>query len=218
MLYYIKDNQTLFQLVLLIQSVTSEVYLVGGCVRDAIDNAHNFSGSKIKDFDIVINGDLDVVADVLRDNGWKVDEAGKQFLVMIVSKNNQQFEIALFRKDGTYTDGRRPDYVDVGTMLEDARRRDFTINAVYYDLTNYRYIDPNGTGVKDIENRTLRFIGRAKDRIQEDKLRIMRAYRFAISKGYSMDDKTHSICRRYFEDMIKSIPAMRIMAELDKML
>jgi tRNA nucleotidyltransferase/poly(A) polymerase len=218
MIQHIKDNNTLLQLFLILDSIAQDVCLVGGSVRDSLISEYYNIPVIIKDFDIVLNGDLDIIYSTLVSNGWKVSEAGKQFLVMIASKNEQSFEIALYRKDGTYTDGRRPDSVDVGTIYDDANRRDFTINALYYDILHGVYIDPTGQGIEHIKQRKLQFVGSAKARIMEDKLRIMRAYRFAITKGFSMDNKTHSVIRRYFEDMIKSVPSARIMQELDKML
>jgi tRNA nucleotidyltransferase/poly(A) polymerase len=218
MIKTIEKNNTLLQLFLILKSCSSEVMLVGGCVRDYLTNLYHKEIHQIKDFDIVCNGNLDDIKEAFASNNWQVNEAGKNFLVMIVSKNEQQFEIALYRKDGTYTDGRRPDSTSIGTIFDDANRRDFTVNALYYDIVNDKIIDPTGLGLEDIKSKKLRFVGKAKDRISEDKLRIMRAYRFSISKGFKMDDKTHSVCRQYFEDMIKSTPAMRIMAEMDKML
>ena len=143
-----KNNITLLQLCLIIQPHVQEMYIVGGCVRDMLLK-------KIpKDFDLVVNGNLDIIEEELRQNGWKIDGAGKQFFVLIASKDNQQFEIAMFRKDGTYTDGRRPDFVEVGTIYEDAERRDFTINSLYMNPWTQEVVDPTGNGLKDIENNT----------------------------------------------------------------
>lgn len=97
-----KNNLTLLQLCLIIQPHVQEMYLVGGCVRDMLLKRTP------KDFDLVVNGNLDIIEEELRQNGWKIDGAGKQFFVLIASKDNQQFEIAMFRKDGYV---RKPKYV-----------------------------------------------------------------------------------------------------------
>lgn len=206
-----KNNLTLLQLCLIIQPHVQEMYIVGGCVRDMLLK-------KIpKDFDLVVNGNLDIIEEELRQNGWKIDGAGKQFFVLIASKDNQQFEIAMFRKDGTYTDGRRPDFVEVGTIYEDAERRDFTINSLYMNPWTQQVIDPTGNGLKDIENKILRFNGKAKERISEDKLRIMRCYRFSLQLGFEIEKKALKACRTYFEAMTKEVSATRIMNEVEKM-
>lgn len=206
-----KNNLTLLQLCLIIQPHVQEMYLVGGCVRDTMLKRIP------KDFDLVVNGNLDIIEEELRQNNWKIDGAGKQFFVLIASKDNQQFEIAMFRKDGTYTDGRRPDFVEVGTIYEDAMRRDFTINSLYLNPWNGEIVDPTNNGLKDIENKIIRFNGKAKERIQEDKLRIMRCYRFSLQLNFEIEKKALKACRTYFEDMTKEVSAMRIMNEVEKM-
>ena len=206
-----KNNITLLQLCLIIQPHVQEMYIVGGCVRDMLLKRTP------KDFDLVVNGNLDIIEEELRQNGWKIDGAGKQFFVLIASKDNQQFEIAMFRKDGTYTDGRRPDFVEVGSIYEDAERRDFTINSLYMNPWTQEVVDPTGNGLKDIENKILRFNGKAKERISEDKLRIMRCYRFSAQLGFEIEKKALKACRTYFEAMTKEVSAMRIMNEVEKM-
>lgn len=202
----------LLQLVILCRNFTDQVYLVGGCVRDMQ------LGKVPKDFDLVVNGSLDSITEELKQNGWKIDEAGLNFLVTIASKNGHQFEIAMFRKDGTYTDGRRPDSVEVGTIEEDAIRRDFTINSLYYDPMTGTILDPTGKGLKDLKDKVIRFNGRPKDRITEDLLRIMRCYRFASKLDFEIEPKALKICRTYFNDMCAKIPPERIRLEVEKML
>lgn len=170
-----------------------------------------------KDFDVVTNIDLDEISRVLSNNGWTIDEAGKQFFVLIASKNGQQFEIALFRKDGTYTDGRRPDSVQVGTIEEDALRRDFTINSLYLNPWTGEIHDPTGRGLEDLKNRIIRFNGKAAERIKEDYLRIFRAYRFSSQLGFELERKTLKACRTHFETACKTISGQRILIEVEKM-
>lgn len=207
----IKNNLTLLELCLHIKSLTDDFYLVGGCVRNMLLN-------KIpNDFDIVCNLDLDKLISVLKENNWKISEAGKQFLVLIASKNNQQFEISLYRKDGTYVDGRRPDTVSIGDINTCANRRDFTINALYLNPFTQVLLDPTNKGLQDLENKIIRFIGKPSERINEDFLRVFRAYRFSSQLGFKLESKTHKACRTHFETACKTISSQRILNEVEKM-
>lgn len=205
-------ENTLLELCLHIKNLTNEVYFVGGCVRDQV------IGLTPKDYDIVTDCNLDVLNITLIDNGWKINEAGKNFLVTIASKNNQQYEITNFRKDGTYTDGRRPDYVEIGDMQTDYLRRDFSINALYYHPFDDKIVDPSGHGIKDIQNKIIRFNGKAKDRIKEDYLRIFRCYRFASKYGFTIENTALKACRTNFNKACKTIAPERIRVEIEKML
>lgn len=204
-------NLPLILLQLLLYLPKDNTYLVGGCVRDYL------LGKQPKDFDIVTNTDLDSLILNLKDNGWKIKEEGKQFLVLIVSKDSQQFEIALYRKDGTYTDGRRPDSVQVGTILEDALRRDLTINSLYYNPWTGNIVDPTSLGIMDLQRNIIRFNGKATKRIEEDYLRIFRVYRFASQLGFKIEPNTLRACRTHFETACKTISGQRILAEVEKM-
>ena len=188
--------------------------VVGGCVRDTILNRG------AKDIDFATDAHYDDVEKAVMANGFKVKEAGKQFLVMIVSKNGEDFEIAMFRKDGNYTDGRRPDSVEIGTIFDDAERRDFTINALSFNLTTNEVQDPNGTGLKDLEDMVLRFVGKADDRIKEDFLRVARFYRFLgrfKELGMTPDNKSLKACRTNFGAMQASVAPERLKMEIEKM-
>jgi hypothetical protein len=188
--------------------------LVGGCVRDAI------LGKEPKDWDFATDAHYDVVEEKLKNAGFNIKEAGKQFLVMIVSKDGEDFEIAMFRKDGNYTDGRRPDSVEIGTIFDDAERRDFTINALSFNLFTEMVQDPNGTGLQDIKDKVLRFVGKADDRIKEDFLRVARFYRFLgrfKELGMTADNKSLKACRTNFEAMQKTVAPERLKMELEKM-
>ena len=206
------ENNTFLELMLHLRTLTNQhSLLVGGCVRDLR------LGRKPKDLDVVTDANLDEVSKVLSENGWSIDEAGKQFFVLIASKNGQQFEIALFRKDSTYTDGRRPDFVQIGTIEEDAQRRDFTINSLYLDPWTGEFYDPTGKGFKDIQDKIIRFNGKAVERIKEDYLRIFRAYRFASQLGFEIDKKTLKACRTYFGTACLTVSGQRILIEIEKM-
>lgn len=206
------ENNTFLELMLHLRTLTNQhSLLVGGCVRDLR------LGRQPKDLDIVTDANLDEVSKVLSENGWSIDEAGKQFFVLIASKNGQQFEIALFRKDSTYTDGRRPDFVQVGTMEEDALRRDFTINSLYLNPWTGEFYDPTGKGFQDIRDKIIRFNGKAVERIKEDYLRVFRAYRQAYTLNFTIEKNTLKNIRRYFKEACEKLPPERIRTEIEKM-
>lgn len=186
-------------------------YLVGGCVRDILLKKNP------KDFDVVTDVPIETVISIFKDNGWKVQEAGQQFLVCILSKNANSIEIANFRNDSTYIDGRRPESVSIGTIEEDAERRDISINSLYLDPYTSTIIDPTGKGLCDIHNKLIRMNGNPEKRLKEDLLRIMRVYRFASTLGFEIEKKTLTSCRKNFNDMKEKIPGERIKNEIEKM-
>lgn len=195
----------LLQLYTIIKAYTSEVYLVGGCVRDQLLNMVP------KDYDLVTDYPIEYLSQDLVDNGWKVSEAGKSFMVLHCAKGGHKFEVANFRKDVSATE------VVVGTIEDDAFRRDFTINALYLNPTDGSILDPTGYGLRDIHNRLLRFVGRPNDRIQEDPLRIMRFYRIAAQLGLIMEKRSLVACRRNFDMMVRTVSSERIRLELEKL-
>jgi len=190
---------------------SKENYLVGGCVRDS------FLGVESKDHDIVTDVPYGIVRDCLGGHGWNVKECGEQFLVLHVSKEGEQYEIANFRKDGVYLDGRRPTEVQIGTIEDDAVRRDFTINALYENPRTGQILDPTGKGLCDIRSRTLRFIGNPKDRIKEDYLRVFRFYRFLKTKGLNADPKSLKACREHFNEAYLKTTPERARMEIERM-
>lgn len=201
-------NNNLLQIFLILRAYSTNNYLVGGAVRDFL------LGKQPKDFDIVTDVHMDTIESAFIENDWTVDAVGKQFLVMFVSKNGEQYEIANFRKDVGFSDGRRPDEAIIGDLDSDAARRDFTVNSIYYDPFNGSYLDPNG-GLKDIESRTLRFIGRPHDRIKEDYLRIFRFYRF-LSKGFTPDKRSLKACRELFNEAYGQTTPERVRMEVER--
>jgi len=216
----LKDASSVTQEVAKILSELSKnSALVGGCVRDSI------LGITPKDWDFVTDVHYNEVKKVMIENNFKVKEAGKQFLVMIVSKKNlmgiyEDSEIAMFRKDGIYNNGRQPLSVEIGTIFEDSLRRDLTLNALYYNIHYEKVQDPNGIGIIDINNKILRFIGKADDRIKEDYLRIARFYRFLgrfKDLGFKPDNKSLKACRMNFPEMQKIISSERLRNEIEKM-
>ena len=203
-----KLNNNLLQLFMILGARSKFSYLVGGCVRD------HLLGIEPKDFDIVTDVHMDIIEKDFVDNGWTVDAVGKKFLVMFVSKNGEQFEIANYRKDVGFSDGRRPDQAIIGDLRTDAARRDFTVNSIYYDPFEECYVDPN-RGIKDVEERILRFIGKPQDRIREDYLRIYRFYRF-LSKGFTPDKRSLKACRELYNEAHGQITPERARMEIER--
>lgn len=155
------------------------VWLAGGCVRDALLDVPP------KDLDIVTNAPMENLLKMFP----QALEVGQQFGILILPlEGGTHLEIATFRKEGTYTDGRRPDSVEVATPEEDAKRRDFTINAMFFDLASMRLID-FVRGKQDLRRRLIRTVGSARERFSEDKLRILRAFRFQSQLGFDMESE-----------------------------
>lgn len=159
------------------------LYIVGGAVRDALLN------KTPKDFDLVTDALPDEVENMLNESGIKTIPTGKSFGIINAIINNEEYEIATFRSEGEYSDSRRPDSVDFTTIDKDVSRRDLTINALYYDIENKEIIDFVG-GVEDIKKGVVKTVGSAEDRFGEDKLRKLRAIRFAARFGSNLDKDT----------------------------
>jgi len=206
------NNPILSEVVSVLKELSPNSCMVGGSVRDII------ACKDPKDFDFVTDVNYDILVKIFKERNFSIKEVGKQFLVLLISKDGQDFEIANFRKDGTYKDGRRPESVEIGTIFDDAQRRDLTINALYFNLNTRKLLDPNLSGMLDIKNKVIKFIGNPEDRIEEDKLRIMRFYRFLDSTNFEADKNSLKAVRKNFENMIKETSAERIKSEIEKMI
>lgn len=159
-------------------------YLAGGCVRDEI------LGLVPTDFDIATSAPPDEIVKIFRG----ARGVGEAFGVMLVRWKGRVIEVATFRTDGEYHDGRRPSDVRFATANEDAQRRDFTINGLFRHPLTGEVID-FVHGQEDLTNRVLRAIGDPAARLREDRLRTLRAVRFAARFELSVDPKTeHAIC------------------------
>jgi len=188
-------------------NTVGKAYIVGGAVRDLI------TGDKEPD-------DIDIATDVPIEQISSMFETfdkgkSKGFGIVAVKHNNYVFEVAQFREDGEYLDGRRPETVKVGVDFKtDAARRDFTINAMGIDSegTIYDYFD----GIEDIKNKTLRTVGDPNKRFEEDYLRMLRAVRFSSRMGYEIDPETYSALKKHSSKITKIAPE-RIMKEVVKM-
>jgi len=160
-----------------------KLYVVGGAVRDAI------LGNKPKDFDLATDAKPDEVLKIAKDSGFKTAEVGKAFGVVIINGN----EIATFRRD--LGKGRRPDAVDYTDIEGDVKRRDLTVNALFYDIDRGEIVDLVG-GIKDLKNNKIRTVGDADERFGEDALRKLRALRFQTKLGGTMDPKLLASLKR----------------------
>jgi tRNA nucleotidyltransferase/poly(A) polymerase len=139
---------------------------------------------------------------------------GVQFGVILVVEQGMEYQVATFRSDGAYLDGRHPKNVTFTTAEGDARRRDFTINGLFYDPIEERVLDFVG-GRKDLERRTLRAIGNPADRFAEDKLRLLRGVRFASTLGFKIEAATWDAIRAG-APAIREVSAERVRDELVK--
>jgi len=144
-----------------------------------------------QDYDIATNAKPEDIRRVFP----KTIPVGEQFGVILVLVDDESFEVASFRHDGPYLDGRRPSQVRYGSLEEDVFRRDFTINGMVYDPVEDRVIDLV-EGQKDLERRSIRAIGNAHQRFEEDRLRMIRAVRFAASLKFDIDLSTFAAVKQ----------------------
>jgi tRNA nucleotidyltransferase/poly(A) polymerase len=158
----------------------NKLYIVGGAVRDAV------LGKKPKDFDLATDAVPDVVEEIMNRAGFKTLPTGKAFGVINVFTNMGEYEIATFRTDIGSSDARRPDSVKFTDINHDVMRRDLTINALFYDIDQHEIVDLVG-GVNDLKNGVVRTVGRPEERFNEDRLRILRAIRFAGRFGSELN-------------------------------
>ncbi|MFZ4394110.1 MAG: CCA tRNA nucleotidyltransferase, partial [Kiritimatiellia bacterium] len=181
--------------------------LAGGCVRDAL------LGRPIKDLDIATSATPDEVVQLFPGATVTV---GKAFGVIVVIRDQQPFEVATFRADSAYSDGRRPDAVRFTDASEDAQRRDFTINGLFYEPVTDEILDfVNGRA--DLAAGLLRAIGEPAARFREDHLRLLRAVRFTSVLGFHLDPATAAAARAC-ATLLADVSAERIGMEFTRML
>jgi tRNA nucleotidyltransferase/poly(A) polymerase len=155
-----------------------KLYVVGGAVRDAL------LGKTPKDYDLATDANPDTVEEIMGKAGFKTLPTGKAFGVINVFTDQGEYEVATFRED--VGSGRRPDSVNFTNIEGDVKRRDLTINALFYDIEAGEVVDLVG-GINDLKNGVVRTVGSAEDRFGEDRLRILRAIRFAGRFGSDLD-------------------------------
>lgn len=164
-----------------IQKAGFEAYFVGGSVRDMILDPT----AQPHEFDIATSALPEDVTKIFPGS----DFVGKAFGVSLVKQAHLGFEVTTFRKEGQYTDRRHPDSIEMGTLEEDSNRRDFTMNALYWDPVAQEIVDLHD-GLEDISKRRLRCVGEPRARLHEDALRILRLFRFAANFGFGIEKQT----------------------------
>ena len=187
------------------QKAGHQTVLVGGAVRDAL------LGRVPKDFDIASSASPDQLLKIFP----YAHAVGKSFgVIWIPFKNGKGVEIATFRKDGAYQDGRHPTSVEFCSLEQDTKRRDFTVNALYYDTQAHQLID-GVDGVKDLKSKLIRCVGDSKKRFEEDHLRVLRGIRFAVTLDFSIEKETFNSIKS-IAPQLKKISPERILDELNK--
>ena len=183
-----------------------EAYMVGGCVRDSV------LGRKPHDYDICTSATPDEILKAFPNE--EIIPTGLQHGTITILINKEPFEVTTYRIDGDYSDNRRPDNVTfTKNLVEDLRRRDFTINAMAYNPKT-GLIDPFN-GMEDIKYKKIRCVGSAEDRFNEDALRILRAIRFEAQLGFAGFPETMFEIDRQYE-RLKNISVERINSEFCK--
>lgn len=171
-----------------LQRAGQQAWFVGGCVRD------HLLGRPVTDFDITTSAKPEEIASIFP----RMERVGAHFGVSLVPSTVGPFEVATFRHDGSYLNHRHPSSVRFGTLEEDGDRRDFTINAVYFDPVADVIHDPHN-GRADLEKGLLRCVGTPRIRFKEDALRLLRAVRFATRLGFRIEEET-------WQGMIETAP------------
>ena len=185
-------------------------YWAGGCVRD-----HHLH-VRPKDFDVATNAMPEEIQELFGKKRTLAIGASFGVITLIGSKAQGNIEIATFREDESYTDGRRPDKITFSTPEADARRRDFTINGMFLDPETMETLDYVG-GLADLAACRIQAIGDPTERFEEDKLRILRAVRFATTLDFEIEQNTlDAVCR--YVDNLNQVSRERILIELEKTL
>lgn len=189
-------------------------YKVGGCVRDEL------LGLKSKDIDYaVVASSYEEMKEWVAARGtvFDIPNAEKNYTIRAnVPELGGAVDFVLCRKDGPYSDGRRPDWVKPGTIDDDLARRDFTMNAIAVDKDGNMY-DPYG-GIEHIKFKLITCVGVAAERFREDSLRMLRALRFCITKGFTIaPDIEECFQNQQLLKLLKNVSTQRIAEELEKM-
>ena len=196
---------TAIEIVSRLQAAGFRAYWVGGCVRDSL------LGREPGDYDIATDARAEEVERLFA----RTIPVGRQFGVVVVVEAGTNFQVATFRAESDYADGRRPSQVTFGNPRADALRRDFTVNGLFFDpitSTTHDWVD----GEADLRARLIRTIGQPEERFTEDHLRLLRAVRFAAQLDFQIEPETFAAVRALAE-RIKVISAERIRDELLKL-
>ena len=193
-----------------LRSAGFEAVWAGGCVRDQL------LGRPPKDYDVATSATPEQIRDVFSKRKTLAVGAAFGVITVLGPRGVGQIDVATFRRDAEYSDGRHPDSVSFSNAREDAARRDFTINGLFYDPIEERVIDYVG-GRDDLQARVVRAIGSAGDRIAEDKLRMLRAVRFAATYRFTIDPATAAAIQQHAAELTV-VSGERIASEMRRML
>lgn len=195
------------------------IYEVGGAVRDEL------MGVESSDVDFAVTApSYEAMKAYLEGQGFRIFQEREEFVTIKAQppeghplrERTNSADFVLARRDGPSSDGRRPDYTEPGSLEDDLERRDFTVNAIAKDIDG-NLIDPHG-GQEDLRNRVLRFVGDPGQRVREDGLRVLRGYRFIVTKGLTAEPATWAaLTSPESAEMLKSVSKERVAAELQKM-
>jgi poly(A) polymerase len=200
------SRQAAIEIVRRLQEYGFQALLAGGCVRDMLLDR------PAKDYDVATDA---LPADVVR-LFRRTLQVGAKFGVVVVLLQGEQVEVATFRSEAGYVDGRHPTEVRFSSAAEDASRRDFTINGMFYDPLKEQVIDYVG-GQADLQRRLIRTIGAPQERFSEDYLRMLRAVRFSTQLGFAIDPETYAAIRHNAASIAR-ISGERIAVELEGIL
>jgi poly(A) polymerase len=182
-------------------------FYAGGWVRDFL------MGTPSDDIDIATSAKPEEIQELFP----KTIAVGAAFGVIVVVVEDHQFEVATFRSDDCYVDGRKPESVTFSTPRKDVARRDFTINGMYYDPI-YERVHDFIDGQKDLKKKLIRAIGDADARFEEDRLRMIRAVRFSTRFGFSLEEETKNAIEKHAPTLKPSVSVERIWQECVKMI
>lgn len=204
------SRQFALDVVATLRAAGHQALWAGGCVRDQL------LGKTPKDYDVATDAEPERIREVFGRKRTLAIGAAFGVITVLGPKDAGQIEVATFRRDIGYSDGRRPDAVAFTSAEEDAKRRDLTINGIFFDPVAEKHLDFVG-GQEDLQNKIVRAIGNPHERFAEDKLRMLRAVRFATTFNFSLDAATLLAVQAHAPD-IKTVSAERITAEMRRML
>jgi poly(A) polymerase len=205
-----KEREFAVEVVRQLREAGFTAYWAGGCVRDSL------LGRQPVDYDVATNAKPGEIQEVFKRRKTLAIGAAFGVITVLGPREAGQIEIATFRQDLGYSDGRHPDSVAFSSAEEDAKRRDFTINGMFFDPVADQLIDYVG-GQVDLERKLIRAIGNPHERFNEDKLRMLRAIRFAAALGFTIDAVTLAAIAAMSQE-INAVSAERIAGEMRSMM
>lgn len=204
-----KEYNAAIKVIEVLRDHAHTAYLAGGCVRDLL------LGEQPKDFDVATDAKPTEIEGYFK----KTASVGAAFGVMLVRDFGETIEVATFRSDGVYSDVRRPDSIEFSSPAEDAKRRDFTINALFFDpfADDGEQVIDFVNGLQDVDAKVLRAVGDPNDRLREDHLRALRAVRFAAKYDLHIEEHTKQAIREHASELA-GVSIERVGEELKRML